>query len=164
MPIGFCVRCPVQQKQSDDYAQNYTCVYELFFFSFYSTKCNSLNFFLIQVGFFFGIKFTHWSLCWELKNCGERSDEASDWLISCICWTYRRSESQRGSHGLVRVHGWEELALEGDVQHTPTAAQQPVPVCHVCLPDKWSGGLRRGLGKCFAFPRRSFELQQLCSF
>lgn len=63
-------------------------------------------------------------------------------LYALIRW----SESERGGHGSVGLHRWEELPMERDVQLSQTPAEEAVPVHHVCLPYQWTWRVWWGLG------------------
>lgn len=72
--------------------------------------------------------------------------------ISAVLWSFhyythlisfavtRRPQPERGGHGSVRLHRREVIAVEGDVQLPEAAAQEPLPLRHVCLSHQrgWS--------------------------
>lgn len=69
-----------------------------------------------------------------------------DKLTSSLVSFTRRPEPERGGHGSVRLHRREVLAVEGDVRFPQAAAEEPLPLRHVCLSHQRAWSLRRRSG------------------
>lgn len=77
------------------------------------------------------------SVQWKLINQANKPSYPSKINQTSPPFLLRRGpEPKRGCHGVVRLHGREEFPVEGDVQLSEAAAQEPLPVCHVCLPHQ----------------------------
>lgn len=90
-----------------------------------------------------------------------------DKLTSSLSFT-RRPEPERGGHGSVGLHRREVLAVEGDVQLPQAAAEEPLPLRHVCLSHQraWSLRRRSGISSLTVMQEKTYEVPQrsFCSF